>query len=118
MARRMIFGAQDPIRIVDLDHLVVLISFATTVDINSRRDLIDDLWGLVRELWRLVSRVHKLRRRIIKGSLWRRIELCNHLPSPLPKQRQVLLGLFMPNIIHKFLDTFIIIISIDLLELG
>ena len=53
-ARRMVFEAQDHRRIVDLDHLTVLISSTTTANINHRRILIDDLWGLISNLWRLV----------------------------------------------------------------
>ena len=82
----MVFRTQDPSRIIDLDHLVVLVSFATIAGINYRRILIDDLWGLISNLWRLVSRGHELCRRIIKESLWRHIELSNHFPSRLPKE--------------------------------
>ena len=45
MTRRMVFEAQDPNRIVDLDHLVVLISSAPTASINRMRVLINDLCG-------------------------------------------------------------------------
>ena len=85
-ARRMVFGAQDHNKIVDLHHLVILISVATTPNINNRDVLIDELWGLVRDLWRLVGRGHELHGRIIEGSLWRCIELGDHLPRCLPKE--------------------------------
>ena len=65
----MVFRAQDPGRIVDLNQLIVLISSTTTASIDRRRVFVDDLWGLVGNLWRLVSRRHELRRRIIDRSL-------------------------------------------------
>ena len=61
---------------------------------------------------------HELRRGIIEGSLWRGIELGDHLPSRLLKERQVPLGVFAPNIVHKCPDTLVIILYTDLLELG
>ena len=114
----MVFRAQDPSRIVDLDHLIILINSATTTGINRKRVLIDDLWGLIRDLWRLVGRWHELNKGIIEGSLWRGIELGDHLPNRLTKEQQVLLGVFAPYIVHKCPDTLVIILCIDLLELG
>ena len=61
---------------------------------------------------------HELRRKIIEGSLWRCIELSDHLPSRLPKERQVLLGVLAPNVVYEHMDTFVIIVSTDLFELG
>ena len=69
VARRMVFGAQDPDRIVDLDHIVVLISSTTTASIDRKRIFVDDLRGLVSDLRRLVGKRHKLRRRVIERSL-------------------------------------------------
>ena len=77
----MVFTAQDPGRIIDLNQLIVLVSSTTTTGIDRRRVFVDDLWGLVGDLWRLVSRRHELYRRIIGGSIWRRIEVNDHLPS-------------------------------------
>ena len=68
MARRMVFGAQDASEIVDLDHLVVLIS-TTTTDIDRERVLIDDLWGSISDLRRLVSWRHKLRKKVSEEGL-------------------------------------------------
>ena len=65
----MIFRAQDPDRIVDLNQFIILISSTTTTGIDRRRVFIDDLWGLVGNLWRLVGRGHELHKRIIERSL-------------------------------------------------
>ena len=65
----MILGAQNPCKIVNLHHFVILISLTTSADIDGRRVFIDDLWRLVRDLWRLVSWRHELHRRIIEMSL-------------------------------------------------
>ena len=83
---RMVLKAHNPNRIVDLDHLVVLISSTTTTGIDRRRVFIDDLWGLVSDLWRLVCRGHKLCRRIIDRSLWGLIKIGDHFPSRLPEE--------------------------------
>ena len=77
----MVFTAQDPGRIIDLNQLIVLVSSTTTTGIDRRRVFVDDLWGLVGDLWRLVGRSHELCRRIIEGSIWRCIKLNDHLPS-------------------------------------
>ena len=61
----MIFGAQDPNRVVDLNQLVVLISTTTTFGVDHRRIFIDDLWRLVGDLGRLVGRRHELHWRIV-----------------------------------------------------
>ena len=50
VARRMIFRAQDPDRIVNLNHLVVLMSSTTIVGIDRKRIFVDDLWGLISDL--------------------------------------------------------------------
>ena len=82
----MVLGAQNPSRIVDLHHLVVLINSTTSVSIDRKKVFIDDLWGLVSDLWRLVDRGHKLRERIIGRSLWGCIELSDHLPNRMPEE--------------------------------
>ena len=69
MIGRMVFGAQDASRIVDLDHLVVLIKSTTTAGIDCRRVLIDDLWGPISDLRSLVDWGHELHRRIIERGL-------------------------------------------------
>ena len=65
----MIFRAQDPDRIVNLNHLVVLMSSTTIVGIDRKRIFVDDLWGLISDLWRLVGLRHELYKRIIERSL-------------------------------------------------
>ena len=117
MAGRMVFGAQDANRIVDLDHLVVLIS-TTTSGIDRKRILIDDLWGLISDLKRLVSWRHELRRKVRDGGLWRCIEFGNHIPSHLPEERQVLFGVLVPNIVNECTETLVKIVSTDLFELS
>ena len=68
MARRMVFRAQDPSKIVDMNQLVVLVSSTTTAEIDRGRVFVDDLWGLINNLWRLIRKKHELCRRIIEGS--------------------------------------------------
>ena len=57
----MVFRAQDANGIVDLDHLVVLIS-TTTTDIDRERVLIDNLWGPISDLRR-----HEFHRKVSEG---------------------------------------------------
>ena len=118
MARRMVIEAQDAGRIVNLDHLVFLISSTTTTCIDRKRVLIDDLWGPIRNLRRLVSRGNELRRKVSERGLWRRIKLGDHLLGHLPKERQVPLRVLMKIIVHECRDTLVIIVSTDLFELS
>ena len=62
----MVFGAQNPSRIVDLNHIVVLIGSTIIVNIDRMRVFVDDLWGLISDLWIMVGRRHELRKRIIE----------------------------------------------------
>ena len=73
---------------------------------------------MVSDLRRLVGRRHKLRRRIIERSLWRRVKLSDYVPGYLPEEWQIPFGVFVLDIIHEGQDAFVVILFADLLELG
>ena len=116
--KKTLVRAQDASRVIDLHHLVVLISSPITAGCNRNRVLIDNLGRPISDLGRLVSQGQEVRRKLRQRGLRRCIELGDHLPSRLPEKGQVSFRVFPPNIVNKCADTVIEALPLDLLELS
>ena len=116
--RKTSIRAQDANRIINLHHLVILFSSATTTGCDHRRVLIDNLRMLISDLKRLVSWRHELRKKVSERGLGRCIELGDHLPGRLPEERQVSFWMLTPNVVNKRVDAIIEVLNLDLLKLS
>ena len=111
----MVFGDQDASGVINLHHLVVLI---TTTDSDCKRVLIDNLRGPINDLRKLATWRHELRKKVSERGLGRRIEFSDHLPSHLPEERQVSFEVLTPNIVNERANTLVKVINPDQFKLG